>query len=84
MGKKSARRAREAKQARDMASTPATDKDQSKTASRGDDFSPLQRPQISEAARGEAKEGGHEVVGEEEKAPPTRAELIEALESEMP
>ena len=79
MGKKSARRAREAKQARGMASTPATDKDQSKTASRGDDFSPLQRPQISEAARGEAKEGGHEVVGEEEKAPPTRAELIEAL-----
>ena len=52
MSKKSARKARERHQARDATSTPTTGQAVSKTAPRGDDFTPVQKPQISERCKG--------------------------------
>ena len=53
MSKKSARAARERQLARTNDTTPGdTGRGTSKTASRADNFSPVQAPQITEAARG--------------------------------
>ena len=56
MSKKSARKARERQQPTGVDRTPTTANAGAKVAGRGDDFSPLQRPQISEAAKGQAEE----------------------------
>ena len=77
MSKKSARKARERHQARDATSTPTTGQAVSKTAPRGDDFTPVQQPQISEAAKGPK---GKEVAKEEAiEGPVTRADELWAL-----
>ena len=77
MSKKSARKARERHQARDATSTPTTGQAASKTAPRGDDFTPVQQPQISEAAKGsKAKEEAQEA---ELDVPATRADELWAL-----
>ena len=49
---KSARAARERQLARTNDTTPDTGRGTPKTASRADNFSPVQAPQITEAARG--------------------------------
>ena len=56
MSKKSARKARERQQPAGVGRTPTTGNAGAKVAGRGDDFSPVQQPQISEAAKGPAAE----------------------------
>ena len=73
--KKAARKARERQQPAGMDRTPTTDNAGAKVAGRGDDFSPVQQPQISEAAKGQAEEV--EVV-----QPAAATEVLETLSRE--
>ena len=83
MSKKSARKARERQQPTGVDRTPTTANAGAKVAGRGDDFSPLQRPQISEAAKGQAEEAKVEQPAEATEVLETlsREEQIEALPS---